>query len=44
MLAEAEKGKMEVDSVSGEELQQLAQRIMDQPPDVVVRVKKLLAN
>ena len=44
LLAEAEKGKMEVDPVSGEELQQLAQRIMDQPPDVVVRVKKLLAN
>jgi tripartite-type tricarboxylate transporter receptor subunit TctC len=44
LLAEAEKGKMEVDPVSGEELQQLAQRIMDQPADLVARVKKLLAN
>ena len=44
LLAEAEKGKMEVDPVSGEELQQLAQRIMGQPPDIVARVKKLLAN
>jgi tripartite-type tricarboxylate transporter receptor subunit TctC len=44
LLAEAEKGKMEVDPVGGDDLQQLAQRIMDQPPDVVARVKKLLAN
>lgn len=44
LLAEAEKGKMEVDPVSGEEVQQLAQRIMDQPPEVVARVKRLLAN
>jgi tripartite-type tricarboxylate transporter receptor subunit TctC len=44
LLAEAEKGKMEVDSVSGEELQKLAQRVMEQPPDVLARVKKLLAN
>jgi hypothetical protein len=35
---------MEVDPVGGDDLQQLAQRIMDQPPDVVARVKKLLAN
>ncbi len=44
LLAEAEKSKMEVDPVSGEEVQQLAQRIMDQPADVVARVKRLLAN
>ena len=44
LLAEAEKTRMDVDPVSGEELQQLAQRVMDQPSDVLARVKKLLAN
>lgn len=43
-LAEAEKGRMEVDPVSGEELQRLAQRVMDQPADLLARVKKLLEN
>ncbi|HEV8341851.1 MAG TPA: tripartite tricarboxylate transporter substrate-binding protein [Candidatus Binatia bacterium] len=44
LLAEAEKGRMEVDPVSGEELQRLAQRVMDQPPEVLARVKKLMGN
>jgi tripartite-type tricarboxylate transporter receptor subunit TctC len=44
LLAEAEKGRMEVDPVSGEELQELAQKILEQPPEVVARVKKLLSN
>ncbi len=44
LLAEAEKGKMDVDPVGGEDLQQLAQRVMDQPAEVLVRVKKLFAN
>jgi tripartite-type tricarboxylate transporter receptor subunit TctC len=42
--AEAEKGRMEIDPVSGEELQDLAQRVLDQPPEIVARVKKLLGN
>jgi tripartite-type tricarboxylate transporter receptor subunit TctC len=42
LLAEAKKGKMEVEPVSGEELQKLAQRMIDQPPGVIARVKKLL--
>ena len=44
LLAEAEKGKMDVDPVGGEDLQQLAQRVMDQPAEVRERVKKLFAN
>jgi hypothetical protein len=44
LLAEAEKGRMEVDPVNGEELQELAQRVLDQPPEILGRVKKLLAN
>ena len=44
LLAEAKKGKMEVEPVSGEELQKLAAKIMDQPPRVIERVKKVLGQ
>jgi hypothetical protein len=33
---------MEVEYVSGEELQKLSERMIDQPPGVIARVKKLL--
>jgi tripartite-type tricarboxylate transporter receptor subunit TctC len=42
LLAEAKKGKMEVDPVSGEELQKLAEKMINQPPGVMARVKKVL--
>jgi tripartite-type tricarboxylate transporter receptor subunit TctC len=42
MLDEAKKGKLEVDYVTGEELQKLAETMLSQPPAVVERVKKLL--
>ena len=42
LLDEAKKGKMEVEPVRGEELQHLAQTIVDQPPAVIERVKKIL--
>ena len=42
LLEEAKKGKMEVEAVSGEELQKLAERMMNQPPGVIARVKKVL--
>ncbi|HWO41987.1 MAG TPA: tripartite tricarboxylate transporter substrate-binding protein [Candidatus Eisenbacteria bacterium] len=42
LLEEAKKGKMDVQFVSGEELQKLAERIMNQPPGVIARVKKVL--
>jgi tripartite-type tricarboxylate transporter receptor subunit TctC len=42
LLDEAKKGKMEVEYVPGEDLQKLAERMINQPPVVVARVKKLL--
>ena len=44
LLDEAKKGKMEVEPVSGEELQKLAETMIGQPPGVVARVKKLLGK
>ena len=44
LLAEAKKGKMEVDPASGEELEVLVKEVMDQPPEVIERVKKIMAN
>jgi len=44
LLDEAKKGKLEVEYVSGEELQKLADQMLSQPPAVVERVKKLLAR
>lgn len=44
LLAEAKKGNMDVDYTSGEQLQVLAKEVMNQPPEVVERVKKVLGN
>lgn len=44
LLAEAQKGRMEVEPDSGEELEKLAIKIMDQPPEVLERVRKILGN
>ena len=44
LLDAAKKSKMEVEPVSGEELQQLAQRMLAHPPAVVERVKKILGQ
>jgi tripartite-type tricarboxylate transporter receptor subunit TctC len=44
LLAEAKKGRMDPELVSGEELQLLAKEILDQPPGVIERVKKILTN
>jgi tripartite-type tricarboxylate transporter receptor subunit TctC len=43
LLDEAQKGKMEVEAVSGEELEKLANKMMSMPPAVITRVKKVLA-
>jgi tripartite-type tricarboxylate transporter receptor subunit TctC len=43
LLDEAKKGKMEVEAVSGEELEKLANKMMSMPPGVVKRVKNVLA-
>jgi len=44
LLEEAKKGKLEVEHVPGEELQTLAEKMINQPPGVVTRVKKLLGQ
>jgi tripartite-type tricarboxylate transporter receptor subunit TctC len=44
LMAEAKKGRMDMDPSTGEELQGLLQEIMDQPKDVIDRVKKILAD
>ena len=41
LLAEAKKGKMDVEPATGEEIQRLALEVMDQSPEVIERVKKL---
>ncbi len=43
LLDEAKKGKMEVEAVSGEDLEKLANKMMSMPPAVVKRVKNVLA-
>jgi len=44
LLAEAKKGRMDPDFVSGEELQGLVKEVLDQPPGVIERIKKMLGN
>lgn len=44
LLAEAQKQRMDVDPESGENLEKLAKQILQQPPEVLTRVKKLLGN
>ena len=44
LIAEAKKGRMDMDPSTGEELQTLMQEIMDQPPDVIERMKKILSE
>jgi len=44
LLADAKKQKMDVDPESGESLEKLAAKTMNQPADVIARVKKLLGN
>jgi hypothetical protein len=35
---------MDVDPTSGEALEKLATGVLDQPPEVLARVKKILSN
>ena len=44
LLAEARRAKMDIDPVTGEELQTLIQEVMNQPAEVIERTKKFLAN
>ena len=44
VIAEAKKSKMDVEPTSGEDLETLVKDILDSPPEVLERVKQLLAN
>jgi tripartite-type tricarboxylate transporter receptor subunit TctC len=44
LLAQAEKRKLEVDPVSGEELETLAKEVIAAPPDVIERMKKIIGK
>jgi tripartite-type tricarboxylate transporter receptor subunit TctC len=44
LIAEAKKGRMDMDPSTGEELQVLMQEIIEQPPDVTERMKKILSE
>ena len=43
-IDEAKKGRKDIEPASGEELEKLVKEIFDSPPEVVERVKKILAN
>lgn len=40
-IAEARKGRVEVKFTSGEEVEALVRKVMDQPPEVIARIKRL---
>ena len=42
LIAEAKKARMDMEPVTGEQLQALAKRVMNQPPAVIKRVRKIL--
>jgi tripartite-type tricarboxylate transporter receptor subunit TctC len=44
LLAETKKSRMDVDPTSGAALEKLAREILEQPPDVLARVKKILGS
>ena len=44
LLAEAAKSNLEITPVTGEELTKIAMDVIEQPPEVVERIKKLLGQ
>jgi len=44
LLAEAKKKTMEVDLITGEELEALAKEVVTQTPEIVNRMRKLLGE
>ena len=44
LLAETQKQKMDVDPENGESLEKLAQQVLQQPAEVLARVKQILGN
>ena len=44
LVVEAKQSKLEIEPASGEELQALTERVMNQPAEVIERVKKLVGD
>jgi tripartite-type tricarboxylate transporter receptor subunit TctC len=44
LLEDIKKRRWEIDAIGGEEMAQLAKEVIDQPPEVIERMKKLLGN
>jgi tripartite-type tricarboxylate transporter receptor subunit TctC len=44
LLEEAKQSKLEIEPASGEELQVLTEKVMNQSPEVIERVKRLVGN
>ena len=44
LIAEAKKGRMDMDPSTGERLQALANEVINQPAEVVERVKSILGQ
>jgi tripartite-type tricarboxylate transporter receptor subunit TctC len=44
LVEEAKQSKLEIEPASGEELRALTERVMNQSPEVVERVKRLVGN
>jgi tripartite-type tricarboxylate transporter receptor subunit TctC len=44
LLEEAKQKKLDITPVSGEELTKIAREVIDQPADVVDRIRKILAQ
>jgi hypothetical protein len=44
LLADATKNKLEIQAVAGDELAKIAKDVIEQPPEVVERIKKILAQ
>ena len=44
LVVEAKQAKLEIEPATGEELQALTERIMNQPAEVIERVKKLVGD
>jgi hypothetical protein len=44
LIEEAKRGQMDMEHTPGEDLQKLLQQLMDQPREVIERVKKILSE
>src|SRR5262245_41636193 len=44
LLADAAKNNLEITAVSGEELSKIAKDVIEQPPEVLERIRKILAQ